>query len=263
MNSGAVLRRWRSRIWNRQNGIYIGTIVLIVMVWHIAAQFTPELFLPTPLVVAEAAVELFRTGGLIGDVGISMFRILSGWALGTAIAVPTGIIAGRLVLVRTALEPIVNFFRFIPPIAFISLTIIWFGVGETSRIALIIYASAFLVFINTLTGAQQVEHEKIRAATSLGASRLQVVWSVIVPATVPSVVTGMRLAMGTAFMTVVAAELVAAQSGVGFVIYSSRVFGATEIAFVGIAVLGLMGLVTDGLLRLMLRRVTYRFVITY
>lgn len=257
--------RTRSASWLRTSRlpIYAVTVISSLLVWQLASMRTSPLFLPSPALVAQTGWELLGDGTLVRDARASLFRILVGWSVGALVAVPLGVAAGRVRVVRVALEPVVNLFRNIPPIAFIALTIIWFGVGEMGKIALIIYTSAFLVFINTLTGAQSVGVEKIRAAQSLGASRARVLLTVVVPATVPHIVTGLRLAMGTAFMTVVAAELVAADSGLGFLIYNSRVFGDTAVAFVGIATLGLLGLTTDLLLQLALRRVTYRFDVKF
>ena len=182
-------------------------------------------------------------------------------AIGCALAIPLGIVAGRWTWVRLALDPYVEFFRFIPPIAFITLFLIWFGLGETSKILLIVYTTMFVTFLNTMTGAMSVEPEKIRAAQCLGASRRQIFVHVVVPATVPHIVTGLRLAMGNAFMTVVAAELVAAQSGVGHLIWSSRLFAQTEFVFVGIITLGLMGFAANWALRKITARLAYRYSI--
>lgn len=252
-------RRWA----NQRNAIYMIVVVLLVGGWELGSLMTSPLFLPGPVRVAQKGWQLMTTGQLFMDAGASMFRIVSGWAIGAIIAVPAGLLAGRVVVIRTAFEPIVNFFRFVPPIALLTLALVWFGLGEASKISLIIYTSAFFVFLNTTAGAQGIEKEKLRAAASLGASKLQLIRTVIIPATVPAIMTGLRLAMGVAFMTVVAAELVAAQSGIGFLIYNSRVYGETDTAFVGIATLGVMGLITDGFLRIMFRGVAYRYEIKY
>lgn len=243
--------------------IYVSVVIFLIAAWEVASLFNTPLFLPGPGRVAQTAWKLLLNGQLPDDMAISAFRIIVGWLVGTAIALPAGLLAGRIAYVRTAFEPLVNFFRFIPSLAFITLAIVWFGLGETATISLIVYTSAFFVFINVSAGAQRIEVEKIRAARSLGASRAQLVRTVIIPASVPDIMTGVRLAMGVSFMTVIAAELVDASSGVGYLIYNSRIYGESDVAFVGIFALGFMGLVADGLLRLLFHRWSYRYNVKY
>jgi NitT/TauT family transport system permease protein len=128
--------------------------------------------------------------------------------------------------------------------------VIWFGLGETSKIVLIVYTTLFMVAINTMIGVLGVEPDKRFAALCLGATHRQVFLHVTIPAVIPNIVTGMKIAMGNSFMTVVSAEMVAAKSGIGFLIYNSRLFLLTEWIFVGIITLGLMGFLTDRALRI-------------
>jgi len=228
-------------------------------VWEAIAAASMPIFFPPPEDVARAFWSSLANGTLVEHIAMSYFRILVGWAIGCALAIPLGLLAGRSRIVRMVLEPYIEFFRFIPPIAFITLFLIWFGLGETSKILLIVYTSLFVAFINTLAGAMAVDVEKIRAAQCMGATARQTFAYVVVPATVPHIVTGIRLALGNAFMTVVAAELVAAQSGVGHLIWNSRLFAQTEFVFVGIITLGLMGFAANWALRLITARVAYRY----
>lgn len=243
--------------------IYVGVTVVTLVVWHLLSFVVHPLFLPSPTRVVAAAGEQLANGQLLEHVRISYTRVLTGWFVGAAVAIPAGIIAGRLRFVRRMIEPYLNFFRFIPPIAFISLALIWLGIGETSKISLIIYASLFIVFLNTVAGAQAVDEEKIRAAQCLGATRLQVLTTVVIPATVPHIITGLRSAMGNCFMTVVAAELVAADAGVGWLIYNSRLFARTDLIFLGIVTLGLMGFLADFVFRTLTGRFAFRYGIKY
>ena len=143
-----------------------------------------------------------------------------------------------------------EFFRFIPPIAFVTLAVIWFGLGETSKIVLIVYTTLFMVAINTMIGVLGVDPDKRFAALCLGASKRQVFSMSSFPPSFPNIVTGMKIAMGNSFMTVVSAEMVAAKSGIGFLIFNSRLFLLTEWIFVGIITLGIMGFIADRLLRI-------------
>lgn len=240
---------------------WLAAIVLAasIGIWELASRMTIPILLPSPADVAGAAWKSARDGSLFRHVGASYFRILTGWAIGCAIAVPFGILAGRLKWVRAVLDPYIEFFRFIPPIAFITLFMIWFGLGEVSKIALIVYTAFFTTFLATLAGAMSVEQERIRAAQCLGATPAQVFFRVIVPGTVPHIVTGVRLSLGLAFMTVIAAEFIAAQTGVGYLIFSARLFAQTEYVFLGILLLGLMGFVANWVLKKVLSRIAYRY----
>jgi ABC-type nitrate/sulfonate/bicarbonate transport system permease component len=240
---------------------WLAVIVLAVSIglWELASRMTIPILLPSPADVAGAGWKSASDGSLFRHIGASYFRILTGWAIGCAIAVPFGILAGRLKWVRAVLDPYVEFFRFIPPIAFITLFMIWFGLGELSKVALIVYTAFFTTFLATLAGAMGVEQERIRAAQCLGATPAQVFFRVIVPGTVPHIVTGVRLSLGLSFMTVIAAEFIAAQTGVGYLIFSARLFAQTEYVFLGILLLGLMGFAANWVLKKILSRIAYRY----
>lgn len=246
---------------DRSRSPWVVAIVLAtsLVLWDLAARLTIPILLPPPAEVARAAWKSASDGSLFRHIGASYFRILTGWAIGCVIAVPVGILAGRLRWVRAVLDPYIEFFRFIPPIAFVTLFMIWFGLGETSKVALIVYTAFFTTFLSTLAGAMSVETERIRAAQCLGATRSQVFFRVIVPATVPHIVTGVRLSLGLAFMTVIAAEFIAAQTGVGYMIFSARLFAQTDYVFLGIIVLGAMGFVANWILNRILSRIAYRY----
>ncbi|SDF90914.1 NitT/TauT family transport system permease protein [Fontibacillus panacisegetis] len=233
--------------------------ISILALWQIGAELYGPEVIPGPVDTAIAARELLQDGSLVQYIGISFYRVLTGWALGSLIAIPIGILIGKVDHIRNFAEPLLNFIRFIPPIAFITLFLVWFGIGEQSKIALILYATLFIVIMNTLTGVLSVEEDKIRAARSMGSSESQIVIHVIVPATMPYIFTGVRLAMGTSFMAIVGAEMIASNEGVGYLIWNSRLFFRTDWIFVGLISLGLMGFVTDRLLGLFGRKVLGRY----
>jgi NitT/TauT family transport system permease protein len=178
-----------------------------------------------------------------------MMRIFTGFLGGTLIGIPVGLAIGSFTVVRRLLEPYTEFFRFIPATALITVAVIWFGIGEGSKVFLIIYTTVFIIIINTAAGVAAVAPNKIRAARSLGASRAQVFFFVALPATVPYILTGMRLAMANSFVTIIAAELVAANSGLGKMIWDSRMYMLVDQIFVALLVLGLLGFTTDRLFR--------------
>lgn len=230
-----------------------------VAIWGLLSLRYPINLLPSPGETWDSAVELWRNGTISESVAKSAQRILLGWGLGLVVGVPVGLLMGRFRLMRTLLDPWVEFFRFIPPISFVTLAVIWLGIGESSKVILIFYTSVFIVTINTIAGVLAVDESKLRAAESLGASRLRVLTSVVLPSTVPFIVTGARLAMGNSFLTIVSAEIVAANEGLGALIWRSRNYGRTEWVFVGIIILGSMGYVFDRVLRMLSRRFLGRF----
>jgi ABC-type nitrate/sulfonate/bicarbonate transport system permease component len=244
----------RSPISLGRYGVTWLAVLTAVTIWSIGSAFSSPFFFPSPLAVCTSLAELTASGVLPHAIAISYFRILLGWAIGCAVAVPLAIVAGRITLVRQMVEPFFNFFRFIPPIAFLGVAILWFGIGEESKVAIIIYTSLFTVFMNTMAGAASVDESPSRAALCLGATRRQVLLRVVLPATVPAILVGMRIGMGFSFMTVVAAEMIAANEGVGFLIYNARLFLKTANAFAGILTLGAMGLLADMLFRRVARR---------
>jgi NitT/TauT family transport system permease protein len=204
----------------------------------------PALF-PPPTTTFSTFVSLLADGSLLRDAAASMARILSGFLIGSLAGALIGLLMGYSRLVHAALDPYVNFLRFISAIAWISIFMLWFGIGELSKIALIVYATTFTVVVNTVAGVKALARNKIRAALSLGADHHQVFWFVTLPATVPYILSGMRLSLANSFLVLVTAEMVQADSGIGFAIISARIYLAPDIIFTGMIVLGLLGLLSD------------------
>jgi len=231
------------------SGYVIGFASLFAL-WHVASVYllNSVLFPPPGRVVAKA-IELAEDGTLWENARVSLERIGLGFLLGSLIGIPIGLAIGLFGIVRRILEPYTEFLRFIPATAMITVAVIWFGIGEGSKIFLIIYTTVFIVIISTAAGVSAVTPNKIRAARSLGASRAQVFWYVAFPATVPYILTGMRLAMGNSFVTIIAAELVAANAGLGKMIWDARLYMLVDQIFVALLVLGLLGFTADRLFR--------------
>jgi len=202
---------------------------------------------------------MIYSGELAGHISISMKRILVGFFVGSLIAIPLGLLMGVNKTIRTILEPYSQFLRFIPAIAWITPMIIWFGIGELSKVLLIIYTTIFIVLINTMVGVTNISENKIRSAQCLGASPFQAFVYMTLPAALPFALTGMRLAMGNSFMTVVSAEMLAAESGLGYLIFNARLWMATDQIFIGIACLGALGMLTDWVFRVLIRRYGHQY----
>jgi NitT/TauT family transport system permease protein len=239
---------------------YVVSVLVVLGLWQLLSSraIIPLLF-PSPLSTLHVGLELARKGQLQADLWASLGRILAGFALGSAVGVVLGLLMGAYRPVRLLLEPYLHFLRFLPALAWIPAVMLWLGTGEGAKIALLAYTTVFIVALNTMVGVSRVPRNQVRAARSFGAGRSQVFFLVTVPATVGYALTGMRLAMGNCFMTVVAAELVASDSGLGYLIFSSRQWMQTELAFVGIFLLGLLGLIADHAFRTTSTRLLWRY----
>ncbi len=242
------LRYLKAAVWfAADKGIL--TWILLFSIWGLASLAYTVDFLPSPLETVAGAKEIILDGTLAKFVAISSQRVLWGWSLGILFAVPAGLIIGRLELLRRIFEPLIDFLRFIPAIGFLTLFLMWFGAGEQSKVVLIFYATVFVILINTIVGVLSIDKNRLQAARSLGASEFQIIYSVLIPSALPHIFTGIRLGLGGAFTSIVAAEMLAAKEGIGFLIYTSRLYFRTDWIFVGLLTLGLMGYVSDRLIR--------------
>lgn len=225
------------------------TWILLLVIWQIGSLFYTDDFLPGPFTTFAGAGKLVAGGDLGKDILVSMQRVLKGWLLGILFAVPAGLCIGHFKKVGLIFEPFLNFFRFVPAIGFITLFLMWFGVGEKSKVALIFYAVIFPVMINTIAGVRAVDTALIEASQSLGAASVRTFFSVIVPSAVPNIFTGVRLGLSGAIICIVAAEMLAASEGIGYLIYTSRLYYKTDWIFIGIFTLGIVGFLADRLLQ--------------
>jgi NitT/TauT family transport system permease protein len=232
---------------------------LLLSIWQIASMMNPSEFLPGPVQTLRGGKEIVVSGVLFQYIGISFFRILAGWFLGIVSAIPIGLLIGQFGTIRRIFDPFINFFRFIPAIGFLTLVLMWFGVGEESKIAIIIYATTFPVIINTIAGVIGINATTIQVALSQGATPTQIFFTVTIPASIPHIFTGIRLGLSGAIVSIVAAEMLAAQKGIGYLIYTSRLYFRTDWIFIGILTLGLTGYFSDRLLRFFGKTVLGRF----
>lgn len=228
--------------------------------WALASRMLDSPLFPSPREIAGALVELLRSGVLLADIAISLRRIAIGFSLGCMVGIPLGLAMGLFPLVRAACEPMVQFLRFVPPIAWLIPAIMWFGIGETSKIIIIFYMTVFLVLVNTMAGVGAISRNQIRSAANYGVNSWQLFAWIVFPATLSYSIAGARIAMGNSFAAVVAAELIAADAGLGYRIVESAKWMAMDEMFAAMLTLGLLGIAADRLARMLTRRYFRRYV---
>ncbi|HJU22152.1 MAG TPA: ABC transporter permease [Casimicrobiaceae bacterium] len=230
--------------------------LLVIGIWYAIAYsglINPSL-VPTPTAVAERFWRLMSSGRLPVDIAMSTGRVIAGVALGIALAVPVGFVLGWYRGVRAFIDPLMNFFRALPPIALIPLVIVYFGIGEVAKVVVLFYASFFAGVIVMYEGIAQISPIYVRVSKTLGATDVEIFRKVIVPLTVPHLLTALRVALGVAWATLVASELIAAQQGLGALIQNASSFFQLDIIYVGIICIGLIALAMDLILRAVARR---------
>jgi len=241
---------------------FAGSVVFWLAAWWIAAaiEVVPPLFLPSPVTVAERFVSVIGSGyadaTLLQHAGASLFRVLAALCLAFAVAVPAGIGMGLSPILRGILDPIIETYRPIPPLAYLPLVVIWLGIGETAKILLIFLAILPAIALSTASGVRGVPVERVNAARTLGASRLQVLRYVILPNALPEILVGTRIGLSVGWSTLVAAELVAATRGLGFMIETAANFLVTDVVVVGIVTIAIIAFAMEFGMRTLERRLT-------
>jgi ABC-type nitrate/sulfonate/bicarbonate transport system permease component len=215
---------------------------------HVWRMFNPIL-LPTPHEVVRAAVQLTLSGELPRDIAASLSRVALGFLVAAVLGVGLGTLIGRSRKIEKLLEPALELMRPVPPLAFLPVFVLWFGIGEASKVAFITYSAFFPIFTTTNEGIKFVDILLIRAAQTLGASEREIFRRVVLPAALPSIITGLRVGFAQCLFVIVAAEFIAADSGLGFLINDSRSFFLMPNMLVGAATIGLIGFVFNSLLR--------------
>ncbi len=240
--------------------ISLATIAVIIAGWSLASAYgaVSPVFLPSPLVVAKSlanvAINGFVDSTLAEHTLASLLRIFAALAVSLIIGVPAGLAIATSRIGKGILDPIVEFLRPLPPLAYLPLIIIWVGIGEASKVTVISLAMLPPIILSTAAGVKSAPGDFVNAARSFGASRLQVLLHVILPGAIPSILTGTRIALGAGWSTVVAAELVAASQGLGFMIQSAAQFLVTDIVIGGIIVIAAIAFLLEILARLIERR---------
>ena len=237
-------------------------IVLLIALWWVVVVQTESLIFPTPLQVVTGTLELAADGTLWQHITSSLFRVGTGFLIAVCVAVPMGLWMGRVNAVYATLNPVFQIMRPISPIAWIPLAILWFGVGDVSPIFLIFIAAVFPMIVQSASGVHAIERRYLRAAENFGVSRSTLFRQVILPAVMPEIVVGMRIGLGVAWLVVVAAEMIALNSGLGYLIIDSRNAGNRyDLVIAGMIIIGLIGLLLDGLMRRLegLKSVRWRY----
>ena len=233
-------------------------LLVLIGLWQYFSTQNPnlQLQLPPPSEVYTGAVELISKGLLQRDILASLKRV--GMALGAAslIGFPLGAALGGSRHFAWSFEPVVGFFRPIPPLAWIPLSILWFGIGDAQNVYIIFLAAVFPIMLNTMEGVRDVDQQLIRAARTLGANKFTIAFTVILPATLPAMFVGFRVGTGIAWMALVAGELVASTSGLGYLINQGRYIFRSDYIIVGMVTIGVIGLMLDGMVRLLQALVT-------
>ena len=237
-------------------------LALLIGAWWLVVVETQSVIFPTPWQVVTGTGELMQNGVLWEHIGASLFRVGSGFLLAVAFAVPLGLWMGWVRGAFTTLNPIFQMLRPISPIAWIPIAILWFGVGNASPIFLIFISSVFPMVVQTTSGVHTIERRYLRAAANFGVSRATLFRRVVIPAALPQIIVGMRIGLGVAWLVVVAAEMIALRSGLGYLIIDSRNAGNRyDLVIAAMIIIGLIGLLLDGLMRLLegLKAVQWRY----
>jgi ABC-type nitrate/sulfonate/bicarbonate transport system permease component len=259
MTKGATPQKrppgWLARLVGKIRNL--GLFAVLLCVWQYVSlavlDSTSRTLLPPPTAIFSAAWELISSGELLRHARDSLKREMVAfcWA---SMSIPIGIAMGWWRSVDQQMDPIMEMLRPIPPLAWIPLSILWFGVGDAQNQFIIFLGIFFPILLNTINGVKGIEVNLIRAARCLGAGEAQILWRIVVKASLPQIVTGIRIGLGVGWMALVAAELVGANSGLGFLINDARTVLRTDYIIVGMGTIGLIGLLLDQMIRELGRR---------
>ena len=230
----------------------VALICALIAAWWVAVGATHSAIFPTPWAVVTGTLELLQDGTLWRHISASLLRVAAGFGLAVCVAVPLGLWMGWVSGAYRTLNPIFQMLRPISPIAWIPIAILWFGVGDASPIYLIFISSVFPMIVQTTAGVHTIEKRYLRAAENFGVSRQTLFKQVVIPAVLPQIIVGMRIGLGVAWLVVVAAEMIALHSGLGYLIMDSRNAGNRyDLVIAGMIIIGLIGLSLDATMRIL------------
>jgi sulfonate transport system permease protein len=230
--------------------------IVLVVVWEALAQagwLSPQV-LPAPSKVLRTAYKLAVSGSLLNDLGVSLLRVIAGFAIGGGVGFTLGVLVGFSRIAEAAIDRCVQMIRAIPFLAVLPLVIVWLGVGEAEKIFLVALGVAFPIYINTTLGIRQVDPKLIELGRVQGLGTFELIRRIVLPGALPSILTGVRYALATAWLALVVAETIGAQSGIGFLAMDAREFLRTDVIVLTIVIYALIGVAADGIARLLERR---------
>jgi NitT/TauT family transport system permease protein len=219
----------------------------LLLIWELASRsgLVNALVLPPPSMALVDLTKLVLDGELQRALWASLYRIVCGFALAVTVGIAVGALMARIRLLELLLDPLVELLRPISPLAIFPLAILWFGIGDASKIFIIALAASFPVILNTYAGVRSIEPNLFRASQSLGATPIEIFATIVLPGSLPQIFTGVRLAWGISLIVIIAAEMVGATVGIGYMVLEAQQTFRTERVFAGIIVIGLIGFLTD------------------
>ncbi|ALP91301.1 ABC transporter permease [Clostridium butyricum] len=239
----------------------LATIILILLVWFVVTNFgiANSKMVPTPQAVWNAFIDIIQNGyknySLLQHLGASMERLFISFFFAALIAVPFGLASGYNSKIRAIFEPIIEFYRPLPPLAYYTLLVLWLGIGNESKITLLFLACFAPIYISCVSAVLKIKEDYINSAYTVGASKYQIFIHVILPSCLPDIFVGIRTAVGVAYTTLVAAEMVAAKSGLGWMVLDASNYLRSDIIFVGIIIMGITGILLDQFLRILEKKI--------
>lgn len=234
---------------------FLSFVIVLVLWWGAAAlKLLPPQYLPSPVAVVVRLYQLLVQYGFISDIGISIFRVWTAFLLSALMAIPLGIMMSSFPIVNGMSQSLIDFIRYLPVPALVPLTIIWLGIGESSKIALLWLGTFFQLVLLVADDARRVPREYIEIGLTTGAKPRHILGSIVLPAMLPGMVDNLRITLGWCWTYLIIAEIVAADSGIGYVIMSARRYVKTDEVMAGILAIGIIGLATDQAIRWLHRR---------
>ena len=229
---------------------YFGLLALLLLVWEALSRLgvIQPIILPPPSQIALVFYDLLKNGSLLKHIGISVLRVLEGFGIAAVLGLTLGMGIGISQNLARMSDLIIQVIKPIPPIAWIPLAILWFGIGEQSKVFIIFLGAFFPVIINTIDGIRQTDHKLVEVARILEVSKSRFILEVVIPGAFPSIMTGLRVGLMVAWMCVVAAELIAASGGVGYLIMDARQLSQSDVVLVGMITIGIIGKLMDSII---------------
>lgn len=243
----------------RQLGLSAAALLAAFAAWWALTEAgaVNPLFIPSPRAVWAAFVEIASSGykgsALSVHIGVSMMRLGVAFGIALLTAIPLGLLSGYFASVRAIVDPFVEFYRPLPPLAYYTLLVLWMGIGDASKVALLALAAFAPLYLSVVSGVARIPRDRIQGAQSLGARKWRLFVYVIFPSVLPDLFTGIRTSLGMTYTTLVAAEMVAAVSGLGWMVLDASKFLRSDVIFAGILLMGFIAVVLDGLIRLLER----------